>query len=58
MQTKIYTFIQKFEVSKFFFLKLYFPELQISLSEWFLKDHVTLKTGEMAAKDSALPSKE
>ncbi len=24
--------------------------------EWFLKDHVTLKTGVMAAENSALPS--
>ncbi len=29
---------------------------QISILEWFLKDHVTLKTGVMAAENSALPS--
>jgi len=26
--------------------------------EWFLKDHVTMKTGEMNAENSALPSQE
>ncbi len=31
-----------------------FLEQQISISEWFLKDHVTLKTDE----NSALPSQE
>ncbi len=29
---------------------------QISILEWFLKNHVTLKTGVMAAENSALPS--
>ncbi len=32
-----------------------FLEQQISILEWFLKDCVTLKTGEMAAENSALP---
>ncbi len=32
-----------------------FSEYQISISEWFLRDHVTLKT---AAENSALPSQE
>ncbi len=31
-------------------------EQQINLLEWFLKDHVTLKTGEMSAENLALPS--
>ncbi len=30
-----------------------FLEQQISILEWFLKDCVTLKTGEMAAENSA-----
>ncbi len=29
---------------------------QIGILEWFLKDHVTLKTKVMAAKKSVLPS--
>ncbi len=34
-------------------------EHQISMLEWFLKDHdVTLKTGMMAAGNSALPPQE
>ncbi len=33
-------------------------EHQISMSEWFLKDHVTLKTGVLTAENSALPSQE
>ncbi len=32
-----------------------FLEHQINILEWFLKDHVTLKTGIMAAENSALP---
>ncbi len=32
------------------FLKVMFLEQQISISEWFLKDHVTLKTGVMMLK--------
>ncbi len=28
---------------------------QISILEWFLKDHVTLKTGVMVAENSVLP---
>ncbi len=35
-----------------------FIEDQISILEWFLKDHVTLKTGVMTAKNVALPSQE
>ncbi len=31
---------------------------QISILEWFLKHHVTLKTGVMPADNSALPSQE
>ncbi len=31
---------------------------QISILYWFLKDRVTLKTGVMAAENSALPSQE
>ncbi len=31
-------------------------EHQFRILEWFLKDHVTLKTGLMTAKNSALPS--
>ncbi len=31
-------------------------EQQISILEWFLKDHMTLTTGAMAAENSALPS--
>ncbi len=31
---------------------------QISILEYFLKDHVTLKTGVTAAENSALPSQE
>ncbi len=31
-----------------------FLEHQISILEWFLKDHVTLKTGEMADENSAV----
>ncbi len=46
-----YTTIQKFGV--FMILKQ-----QISISEWFLKNHVTLKTGVTAAENSALPSQE
>ncbi len=30
----------------------------ISVWEWFLKDHVTIKTGVMAAENSALKSQE
>ncbi len=30
----------------------------ICILEWFLKDHVTLKTGVIAAENSALPSLE
>ncbi len=30
-----------------------FPEHQISILEWFLKDHVPLKTGLLAAENSA-----
>ncbi len=30
-----------------------FPEQQISLLEWFLKDHVTLKTGVMMLKNAS-----
>jgi len=33
-----------------------FLEQQISILEGFLKDHVTLKTREMAAKKFSLPS--
>ncbi len=33
-----------------------FPEHQVSTLEWFLEDHVTLKTGEMAAEKLALLS--
>ncbi len=29
---------------------------QISILKWFMKDHVTLKTGVMAAENSDLPS--
>ncbi len=35
-----------------------FPEHQIDLLEWYLKNHVTLKTGIMTAENSALPSQE
>ncbi len=35
-----------------------FLEQQISILEWFLKDHETLKTEVMAAKNAALPSQE
>ncbi len=38
--------------------KQMFLEQQISILEWFLKDHVTLKTGEMATENSVLPSQE
>ncbi len=31
---------------------------QISIFEWFQKDHVTLKTGVMAAEISVLPLQE
>ncbi len=31
-------------------------EHQISVLEWFLKDHVKIKTGVMTPKNSALPS--
>ncbi len=37
--------------------KVWVSECQKTL-EWFLKDHMTLKTGEMAAENSALPSQE
>ncbi len=33
-------------------------EHQISILEWFLKYHVTPKTGVMAVENQALPSKE
>ncbi len=33
-------------------------ELQISTLDWVLKDHVTLKTGVMAAENSAFPWQE
>ncbi len=35
-----------------------FFEQQISILEWFLKDHVTLKTGVMTAENSVLSSPE
>jgi len=35
-----------------------FFNVSISISEWFLKDYVTPKTGVMAAENSALPSQE
>ncbi len=35
-----------------------FFEQQISIFEWFQKDHVTLKTGVMAAKNSAFPTQD
>ncbi len=35
-----------------------FLEHQISISEWFQKGHVTLKTGVIAAENSALTSQE
>ncbi len=35
-----------------------FPQKQIRILEWFLKDHVALKTGVMTAENSALPSQE
>ncbi len=35
-----------------------FLEHKISVSEWFLKDHVTLKIGVMAAENSAIPYQE
>ncbi len=35
-----------------------FIEHQISILEWFLKDHVTLKREVMVAENSALPSQE
>ncbi len=38
--------------------KQMFLEQQISILEWFLKDHVTLKTREMATENSVLPSQE
>ncbi len=41
----------------FSILEMYL-EHQNSILEWFLKDHVTQKTGVMAAENSALPSKE
>ncbi len=31
---------------------------QVSILEWFLKDHGTLKTGEIAAENSALPTQD
>ncbi len=37
------------------FNKIFFLEQQISILEWFLKDHVTLKTGVVAADNSVLP---
>ncbi len=39
-----------------FYIDNMFLEHQISKMEWFLKDHVTLKTGVMAAEYSVLPS--
>ncbi len=33
-------------------------EQQISILEWFLKDHVTMDARVMAAENSALPSQE
>ncbi len=33
-----------------------FLEHKISILEWFLKDHVTLKSQVMTAENSALPS--
>ncbi len=38
--------------------KQMFLEQQIIILEWFLKDHVTLKTGVMATENSVLPSQE
>ncbi len=35
-----------------------FIERKIGILEWFLKDHVTLKSGVMIADNSALPSQE
>ncbi len=38
-------------------MKKMFLEQQNSILEWFLKDHVTLKTGVMAAEKQALSSR-
>ncbi len=55
-----YQFTQKYEAAQTFNIdkKRMFLEHQISISEWFAKDHVTLKTGAMSAENVFLPSQE
>ncbi len=44
------SFKKKIYCSFHMFPLFMFPEQQISILEWFLKDHVTLKTGVMMLK--------
>ncbi len=54
----VFQFPQKHNCSTTVFYKEMFLMHQISILEWFLKDHVTLKTGGMSVENSDLPSQE
>ncbi len=52
MSTTVFN-IENNESIYHFYIEIY---RNVSYKKWFLKDHVTLKTGTMAAEMSALPS--